>query len=110
MINHDLIQNFINEIAKVDEIIFVPTDKNKRTRLLLGLTVLDCEEIIKGLTVSDYIKGPEDDHDPAREGKVWIFKTNYDANVLYIKLKEVEIIRNNRVIRCLSCHIDNMIL
>ena len=103
------IKKFLESVKTADEIDIFGRDKNRNTRLKLGLTIGDQEEIIRNLEVHEYISGPEEDHDRTKEGKVWIFKHYYEKeHWLYIKLKEVIIIKNKKKIKCLSCHIDNM--
>jgi len=105
----DEIKKFLDTVKTADEIDIVGTDKNRKTRYELLLTIGDQEEIIRNLEVHEYISGPEEDHDRTKEGKVWIFKHYYEKeHWLYIKLKEVIIIKNKKIIRCLSCHIDFM--
>lgn len=101
-------QKFINQIAEADEIDLIPAPKNKATRLALGLTILDCERLIKAITIDDYFRGPEDDHDRERSGKVWVFKKMHLGERIYIKLKEIEVKHGNKIMECLSWHIDNM--
>lgn len=107
MADAEEIKKFLETVKTADEIDIVGTNKNRKTRYELGLTIGDQEEIIRNLEVHEYILGPKDDHDITKEGKVWIFKHHYEKeHLLYIKLKEVVIEKNKKIIRCLSCHID----
>lgn len=104
------IKQFLHDVKNADIIDFVPTEKNRRTRLQIGLTAYDQENLVRNLSVNEYHSGPSKDKDPARTGMVWIFKHDYKGHVLYIKLKEKIILEGTTVIRCLSCHIDHMVL
>lgn len=55
----------------------------------LGMTTDDVRDILLGLTVSDYCKGPHPDRDPQRPGDIWFFLATLSdpATDLYIKLK-----------------------
>lgn len=108
MASREDIELFLGQIIEADEIRFIPREKNRQTMYQLGLTILDCEAIIKSLTHNDYHSGPLDDYDESRSRKIWIFKTNHQEEILYIKLKEIEIVENDKIMKCLSCHIDNM--
>lgn len=102
------IQRFLHDVKNADFIDFVPTDKNRRTRLLIGLTIYDQDDMVRNLRVNEYHSGPSNDKDPTRLGKVWVFKHVHEKHLLYIKLKEKLIVEGNSIIRCLSCHIDHM--
>ena len=102
------IQQFLHDVKHADMIDFVPTEKNRHTRLSIGLTAYDREDMIRNLRVDEYHSGPLIDKDLKRSGAVWIFKHLYEDHMLYIKLKEKIIVEGNTVIRCLSCHIDHM--
>ena len=109
MADAEEIKKFLETVKTADEIDIVGTNKNRKTRYELGLTIGDQEEIIRNLEVHEYISGPEEDHDRTKEGKVWIFKHYYKKeHWLYIKLKEAVIVKNKKKIKCLSCHIDYM--
>jgi hypothetical protein len=102
------ISKFLHIVKNVDLIDFVPTEKNRHTRLLLGLTVDELEEMIRNLKSDEYHSGPFKDKDPTKIGKVWIFKHLFSGHLLYIKLKERIIVEGNSIVKCLSCHIDYM--
>ncbi|MDD3712621.1 MAG: hypothetical protein PHZ28_03890 [Candidatus Izemoplasmatales bacterium] len=108
MPNVSQIKRFLREVKNADYIDFVPRDKNVRTRLLIGLTAFEQEEIVRNLRVDEYFNGPSKDKDPNRKGLVWVFKHTYENHTLYIKLKELIIIESIKVIKCLSIHIDYM--
>lgn len=102
------IKSFLDDVKNADSIDIVSTDKNKRTRYSIGLTVFDQEEIIRNLRVVDYYKGPEKDRNPKKTGDIWIFKHNYNEHVLYIKIKIIQCEDGKKVVRCISCHLDYM--
>lgn len=52
----------------------------------LGLRLEDIVKIIQGLTVADYISGPEEDHD-GTTGQIWKFIHPVSGCEVYIKLK-----------------------
>lgn len=68
----------------------VPRDKNMASLARLGLTVSDALDEVKSLTVSDYLKGPESDHNPAAPDPVWVFGKNVDGQTFYIKAKVLQ--------------------
>lgn len=102
------IQRFLHDVKHADIIDFVPTEKNRLTRLSIGLTAHDQDDIVRNLKVSEYYSGPSKDKDPTRSGSVWVFKHQFEEHKLYVKLKEKIIVEGNTVIKCLSCHIDQM--
>lgn len=102
------IKRFLQDVKSANIIDFVPTEKNRRTRLLIGLTTYDQEDLVRNLNVNEYHSGPLKDKDPAKIGMLWVFKHNYQGHMLYIKLKEKIIVEGTTVIRCLSCHIDHI--
>lgn len=101
--------SFLHDVKTADKIIFINTDKNRRTRLSLGIQTEDMEDIIRGLNKDEYYDGPLEDRDPLKPGKLWIFKHHCFGHLLYIKLKEKIIIDNKIIVKCLSCHIDFII-
>lgn len=102
------IKSFLRDVRDADIIDFVPTDKNRRTRVSIGLTAYEQEEIVRNLIVEEYFSGPSIDKDPGRTGMVWVFKHKYKNSMLYIKLKEKIVIEEATIIKCLSIHIDYM--
>ena len=109
MVDDSIIRSFISSLRTVDEIIIIPTDKNRRTRYRLGITIDEQEDMIRNLRVEEYIKGPIEDYEPSRQNKLWIFKHYYDETLIYIKITEIEIVNDCGSVRALSCHIDNML-
>lgn len=61
--------------------------KNNAACIELGLTRKNQEDIVLGLSVEDYHKGPEPDRD--KPGQVWMFGPFHEGWQLYIKLKLV---------------------
>ena len=66
---------------------FVPRRKNLVSLAQLGITITDAKNEIFDISVSDYYKGPKDDFDRSRPGKIWEFKRRIKGMPLYIKLK-----------------------
>lgn len=64
---------------------FPPRTKNNATLIALGLTQTDQWNILRALTVEDYVAGPEPDE--KRKGFVWVFGKTDESVELYIKLK-----------------------
>lgn len=52
----------------------------------LGLQLGDIIRVIQGLTVADYVSGPEDDLD-GTDGQIWKFIHPISGCNVYIKLK-----------------------
>ena len=100
------IQVCLSTIKSVHSIRIIPTEKNRETRFQLGITVDDQVDLIRNLTLADYIAGPEADYDSSRSGDIWKFKKNAYGTTFYIKVK----IEHSTEIRAISCHIDNIII
>lgn len=66
-----------------------------------GLTKRNLEEILLGLSVVDYCKGPEQDRD--QPGDVWVFGKQIKGQELYIKLKVAEV-NGAYIAKCISFH------
>ena len=81
----------------------VPRRDTLRTLSFLGLTKKNLEEILLGLSVVDYCKGPIEDKD--RGGELWEFGKNMDGYEVYIKLKVVDT-ASIKISRCISFHIS----
>ncbi len=105
---HEGLSEFLSKL-KTCKIIICNNNKNRQTRLAVGITTVEQEEIIRSLTVADYHSGPEDDLDPNSRGKVWVFKKCIYRKYFYIKAKEIQIKENYEYSFVYSCHIDNMI-
>ena len=74
--------------AKVrDEgIVFIKRQENVHTLAYLGMLTYQAEELILGLAVDDYLRGPMPDDDGS-PGEVWEFTVRAHGTNLYIKLK-----------------------
>ena len=94
---------FLNQLRKTRSIYIVNRSKNRETFWALQMTLQDQIDLIKSLSSSNYWRGPLNDDDPSRDGKIWIFKKNYQNHRLYIKVK-VDETRNTLIV--ISCHID----
>ena len=84
---------------------FVPRRKNLQSLAHLGLTLLDAKNIILGLTVNDYYKGPKADFDSIRSGYIWEFKKDIEGIKFYIKIKITEE-NGEKILKCLGFHED----
>lgn len=80
----------------------VPRKESLETLRRLGLTKLNLEEILLGLSVADYCAGPKPDRD--RPGEVWEFGKNLGGYDVYIKLKVADI-GGTKVSKCISFHV-----
>ncbi|MEW8402418.1 MAG: hypothetical protein AB2717_17065 [Candidatus Thiodiazotropha sp.] len=80
----------------------VPRAETRPTLSRLGLTMANLEEILLGLSVADYCKGPEPDRD--RPGSIWVFGREIEGHEVYIKLKVAQV-RDRRIAKCISFHI-----
>ncbi|MDE2237050.1 MAG: hypothetical protein KGK30_04105 [Elusimicrobia bacterium] len=68
----------------------IPREVNRDFLLKHGFTPRERVEVILGLRVENYIKGPEED-DRARGPKdIWFFGVEYEQVSIYIKLQLVE--------------------
>jgi hypothetical protein len=96
------------EAIRTCRIDIVNRTKNQETRLLLGITVCEQEDMVRSLTQHDYHEGPLDDRDTIRGGKLWVFKTELMGHPIYVKVKVIEIEDGRRIVKAISCHIDYM--
>lgn len=80
----------------------VPRTETRPTLAQLGLTKANLEELLLGLSVADYCKGPEPDHD--RPGSIWIFGREIEGHEVYIKLKVAQV-GDRRIAKCIWFHI-----
>ncbi len=80
----------------------VPRAETRPTLARLGLTKANLEEILLGLSVTDYCRGPETDRD--RSGNLWIFGREIEGHEIYIKLKVAQA-GKKRIAKCISFHI-----
>lgn len=99
------IESFLLEVrrhTKDGNLVIVPTLKNRTTRRMLGLSVVDLEVIVCNLSNDDFHEGPVEDRDRPNEF-LYIFKTEYLDEMLYIKIK----LQTDEA-RCISIHLDNI--
>lgn len=78
----------------------VPREVNMLTLSYLGITKKNLEEILLGLSVVDYCKGPV--HDKDKPGELWEFGKDMDGQEVYIKLK---VVKDKNIAKCISFHI-----
>lgn len=70
----------------------------------IGKTLEDAEEVVNGITVNDYHKGPLDHYDKNKnKHQLWIFKKQSFGLMLYIKIIPYN---KNRYIAVVSFHED----
>ncbi len=69
---------------------FVPRQKNIDGCKQLGITVTMAKQMLLSLTVAEYVKGPEPDHD-GRGDLVWFFGKKVNEHEVYIKIKVYEV-------------------
>ena len=100
--------DLLDSIAKCDRIHIEDTKKNRLTRIRLGMSVVDQENIVRNLRGRDFVTGPVADTNPLYPGMLWIFKVHYYHDILYVKVREVEYELDGSVCKALSCHIDNI--
>lgn len=79
---------------------FVERRKCLQTLTELEMTVEDAESAILGLQPSNYVKGPESDHDASKAGDIYVFGADQSSVELYIKLKS----DSKRGCVCISFH------
>lgn len=80
----------------------VPRAETRPALAQLGLTMSNLEELLLGLSVANYCKGPVPDRD--RPGNIWIFGREIEGHEVYIKLK-VARVGGRRLAKCISFHI-----
>jgi hypothetical protein len=95
-----LIKDFLTEfkeIAQEHGIDVIPTEKNRRETSMLGLLPNERSNIIMDLRLENYSEGPlrDDDGSP---GDIYIFGSEYQRQLIYIKLKI------DGLAKCLSFH------
>lgn len=78
------------QLAQLDLDIY-PRKKNLDFLNRHGFRPAERREVILGLQVKDYCKGPEeDDKEPGGEKVMWFFGVNYEGIEIYIKLRIVD--------------------
>lgn len=105
MITKDEVQNFLNEFNIKTQVfgIFFRNDrqKNRETLLLLDISPLQREMIVKNLQVQDYVEGPVIDI-LNKEGEMWVFGKDVKGREVYIK---ITLGYENGQTICISFHI-----
>lgn len=82
----DFLRRF-KEIAAINQIYFVPREKNRQGLAILGLTYEGAAEIIHALTPREHLRGPEPDRNRRFPGKVCTFQVAYNGTAVHIKLR-----------------------
>jgi len=82
----------------------IPRRKNLDTLSKKGWLWRDVKNAMINLTYNDYREGPELDYDDPTSDKLWIFKTNIDNDIIYIKFKVMY--QTDGRVKTLSFHID----
>src|SRR6056297_2031919 len=86
---HNLLKNCdhaCDDFGDCNTIKIVSRDKNLLFLYQNGMIIQDVCEILKSLTESDYLKGPEPDHQN-KSDQIFVYKTIYEGLEVYIKLK-----------------------
>lgn len=100
------VRNFLLEFKQVatsgSGVHIVPRAETRPTLALLGMTKGSLEELLLGLSVADYCRGPEADRD--RLGSIWVFGREIEGHEVYIKLKVVQV-EGRRIAKCISFHL-----
>ena len=98
------VELFLREFKRTwpPDCLVIPRDKNNHALAAIGLTPLQRRDEILGLSVGDYVAGPEDDTD-APDQAVWVFGKRIEEHEVYIKLamKKTE---GGFVAKCISFH------
>ena len=86
---------------------FIPVKRHECTQTLAALGMLwrDIIPVLKALTYDNYCNGPEVDYGRPDEDKLWVFKTQIDSAIIYIKFK-VEYMVDGAV-KVISFHFDD---
>jgi len=84
---------------------FVPRRKNLVSLAQLGITIIDAKNEIFDISLGDYYKGPKDDFDRSRPGKIWEFKRRINGMPIYIKLK-ITNETGEEILKCMGFHED----
>ena len=79
----------------------IPRAETRSTLAQLGLTMANLEEILLGLSATNYCRGPVSDRD--RAGDIWVFGCDIDECEFYIKLKVAQA-GEKQIAKCISFH------
>ena len=80
----------------------IPTPKNRKCMLDLGITKKNCRNEILSLSVEDYCEGPKTDKE--QSGQLWVFGKEINGMQVYIKLK-IAVVGTQKIAKCLSFHL-----
>lgn len=94
-----LIKSIVAKDRNGETFSIIPRVKNRNFMREYGLKLNDIKNIILGLSVEDYIKGPEED-EGGYVGEVWFFEPRFRGIKLYVKLR----IQDNKLVVCISMH------
>lgn len=91
-VTHGQIQKFLSEFKDATRIFLhvVPRKKNLEFLIQYGLTPQQREDMILGLQVRDYVKGPESDDRSHGPKNIWFFGIEWVKCSIYTKLELCE--------------------
>ncbi len=94
------IKRIVDADVNGNKFVIIRTRKNLDFMRKYSLNNDDIKDIIRGLSVEDCFKGPEEDRNPEYEG--WIFKFDplFEDTKLYIKIR----VESTEKSICLSVH------
>lgn len=78
----------------------IPGEGDMLTLGYLGITKKNLEDILLGLSVANFFKGPV--QDGSHSGELWEFGKNMDGVDVFIKLK---VVKDLNLAKCISFHI-----
>lgn len=105
-VSKECVASFLKEfkqLAVTNKIIFVSRLKNHTSLIKLGFTKQNCSQEILSLSVANYVKGPDADHDPSKSGDIWCFGKRICGAEIYIKLKIFKVEKQLHA-KCISFH------
>ena len=105
MVDAIAVKEFLNQFNIKAEVFGIrfrnDREKNKEALLLLDITPLQRELIVKNLQVQDYVEGPVIDV-LNKEGEMWVFGKDVKGREVYIK---ITLGYDNGQTICISFHI-----
>ena len=86
------VQEFLSDFKTAAQrgLSVIPREINRDFLTKHGFTPRERLEIILGLRVEDYIKGPEEDDRARGPQDIWFFGVEYEGIPIYVKLQLVE--------------------
>jgi hypothetical protein len=98
------VSEFLNKwsLACSNSVFIVPRDKNRDSLSQLGWTMDMAKTELKKLSLSNYVKGPEEDRD--NPGEFWFFGRPSNQGDVYIKVKIFEH-KGKLNAKCVSFHL-----